>query len=94
MGTFTQVIYCVLVHCPVTWSTKKLCIDIKADNVLASLPDPIVPQIDKNIEDCQSAMYDNLKASCRIIKSQPLTIFNFDLRHLRVRLIDYGEGER
>jgi serine/threonine-protein kinase SRPK3 len=77
-----------------TWSTKKLCLDIKADNVLASLPDPIVPQIDKYVEDHQSATYDNLKPSCQIIKSHPLTNFNLDLRHLRVRLIDYGEGER
>ena len=81
--------------CPrsLTWSTKKLCIDIKADNILASLPDPIVPQVDKYVQDHQLTMYDNL-ASCRTIKSQPLTNFNLDLRHLRVRLDDYGEGER
>ncbi|KIM91302.1 hypothetical protein PILCRDRAFT_520 [Piloderma croceum F 1598] len=66
--------------------------DIKADNVLASLPDPIVPQIDKYVEDHQSATYDNLKPSCQIIKSHPLTNFNLDLRHLRVRLIDYDEA--
>jgi serine/threonine-protein kinase SRPK3 len=79
--------------CPrsLTWSTKKLCLDIKADNVLAFLPDPIVPQIDKYVED-QSATYDNLKASC--IKSQPLMNLNLDLRHLSVRLVDYSEGER
>jgi serine/threonine-protein kinase SRPK3 len=77
-----------------TWSTKKLCLDIKADNVLASLPDPIVSQIDKYIEDHQSATCDNLKPSYQIMKSNPLTNFNLDLRHLRVRLIDYGEGEK
>jgi hypothetical protein len=73
-----------------------ISIDIKADNVLASLPDPIVPQIDKalQVDDHQSTTYDNLKASCRIIKSQPLTNVNLDLRHLRVRLVDYSEGER
>ena len=27
-------------------------------------------------------------------KSQPLTNFNLDLRHLRVRLVDYSEGEK
>ena len=82
--------------CPrsLTWSTKKLCLDIKADNILASLPDPIVTQMDKYVEDHQSATYDNVKPSCQIIKSQPLTNFNLDLGHLRVRLIDYSEGER
>jgi len=66
--------------------------DIKADNVLAALPDPIVPQIDEYIENHQSATYDNLKPSSQIINSQPLTNLNLDLRHLKVRLIDYGEA--
>jgi hypothetical protein len=76
-------------------STKKSYLDIKADNVLAAPPDPIVPQIDKYLEEHPSTTYDdNFKPSSQIIKSQPLTDFNFDLRYLSVRLIDYGKGER
>ena len=79
---------CVLVRWP--GRLRNYVLDIKADNVLASLPD----QIDKYIEDHQSATCDNLNPSYQIMKSKPLTNFNLDLRHLRVRLIDYGEGEK
>ena len=88
---FTQVIRCISF---IDLVDQEIILDIKSDNVLAALSDPIVPQIDKYIEDHPTATYDNLKPSCQIIKSQPLTNFNLDLRHLRVRLIDYGEGER
>ncbi|KAG0706459.1 kinase-like domain-containing protein [Suillus ampliporus] len=64
--------------------------DFRVDNVLAALPDPIVPQIDKCLEEYPSATCENLEAPSKTIKSQPLTDFNLDLRDLRVRLIDYG----
>jgi hypothetical protein len=57
-----------------------------------ALPDPIVPQIDKYLQDDQSVTYDNLNSS-PTIKSQPLPDFNLDLCHLKVQLIDYSEGE-
>jgi serine/threonine-protein kinase SRPK3 len=76
-----------------TSSTKKSCLDIKADNVLTVLPEPIIPKIDKYLEEHQSATYDNIKSSPQIVKSQPLSDFNLDLRHLRVKLVDYSEGE-
>lgn len=73
--------------------TKKSCLDIRADNVLAALPDSIVLQLDKYLDGNQLATHDNLKPTSQILKSQPLTDFNLDLRHLKVRLIDYGTGE-
>jgi serine/threonine-protein kinase SRPK3 len=76
-----------------TSSTKKSRLDIKADNVLTVLPELIIPKIDKHLEELQSATYDNIKPSSQIVKSQPLSDFNFDLHHLRVKLIDYSEGE-
>jgi serine/threonine-protein kinase SRPK3 len=73
-----------------TSSTKISCLDIKADNVLTVLPDPIIPKIDKHLEEHQPATHDNIKSP---VKSQPLSDFNLDLRQLTVKLIDYSEGE-
>jgi serine/threonine-protein kinase SRPK3 len=73
-----------------TLSAKKACLDIKADNVLTVLPEPIIPKIDKHLEEHQPATYDNIKSS---VKSQPLSDFNLDLHQLTVKLIDYSEGE-
>ncbi|KIM72701.1 hypothetical protein PILCRDRAFT_81670, partial [Piloderma croceum F 1598] len=63
--------------------------DIKADNVLTILPEPIIPKIDKHLEEHQPATYDNIKLS---VKSQPLSDFNLDLHQLMVKLIDYSEA--
>lgn len=76
----------------ISW-TKKWCVDIKADNILAVLHEPIVPQIDKHLEDHQSTTCGNMKPSSQIVKSQPLFDSNHDLHHLRVKLVDYSEGE-